>query len=132
MVEQYRYAVELDSEVGYEAVQEYYPGTQSVQNNMYIWFSWERLGELYLRKGKWSSAMEIYQQLGNLPDVETRARLVGLLGQKIVHEQQGRVKESRQLDKSIDDLESAYDDESDIETIRQNFANIAGLDANSL
>ena len=132
VIEQYRHAVELDTEVAYEAVEEYFPGSKSRQNKMYIWFSWERLGELYLRQGKWSAAMEIYQQLAGLPSVETRARLVGLLGQQIVHSQQGREQESRQLEKPINELEAEYHDESDIATIKQNFANISGLDSNSL
>ncbi len=132
VIEQYRHAVELDTEVAYEAVEEYFTDSGSATDNMYIWFSWERLGELYLRQGKWSSAMEIYEQLANLPSVETRARLVGLLGQQIVHEQQGRERESRLLEQSIDELELEYDNESDIEDIKRNFANIAGLEANSL
>jgi serine/threonine-protein kinase len=121
--EQYRLAVKLNSVSGYEAVAEYFP-PESPQNRVYVWYSWERLGELLLRRDERDSAMKIYEKLAALPATEIRFRLVGLLGKSEVYSRREQKEEVRQLETEIRELKNNLG-EAEASSIESNFRDAA-------
>ncbi len=123
--EQYRYAFQLDTIEAYRSVINYFPAEASARNLLYSGFAKERMGEFYLREDKRLEAMDVYKELESMPNTETRFRLVGLMGQKIVYDRRGDVDSASNLTAQITSLKNELDDQ-ELRVIEQNFSNMGG------
>jgi tetratricopeptide (TPR) repeat protein len=65
-----------------KSVEKYFPYDAHPENRLYVFRSWQRLGELYLLDGQWQLALQQYQRLADLADdTELYFRALGLVGQ---------------------------------------------------
>jgi len=119
--EQYREGLRLNTAFALSAVEKYYPPGDSQKNLLYNRFALERLGELYLRQEEYENADAVYSQLANVPETESRFRMVGLMGQKEIADRRGDADKKNQLELRIQSIRQQLNDDSIYQAVLLNF-----------
>ena len=109
---QYFYASVLNTEAAYRSVEEYFPPTESQDNNHYTLLSHQKIGDLHLASGNYVLAETYYLELIYLGPEEQRFRGFGLAGlANVYHRQQETEKLAEallSLSETIDELDLKY------------------------
>jgi serine/threonine-protein kinase len=100
--EQYHLGILLDTEPGWRAVSKFFPPGQDIvgangevlssgpMNLLYSRKADERLAELLIRENRLAEALEIYRRLEQLEPAEEHFRAIGMAGQAVIYDLQGK------------------------------------------
>jgi len=73
---QWLYARSVHTASAYRSVEEYFP-----QDEYYVNLAKRSLAKIYMEDGNWNAALQVFNELANLPETERHFRAFGLAGQ---------------------------------------------------